>query len=105
MSDEAADFGWAILELMGHRRLAGRVSLQELGGASFVRIDLPETESRAAATQFYNPNAVYALTPTMESVALALADRAPEPVSRWELRSIETPALESSGFDDDPSPF
>lgn len=33
--------GWAILELMGHRRLAGHISEAQIGGASFIRIDVP----------------------------------------------------------------
>ncbi len=32
---------WAILELMGHRRLAGFVTEQEIGGANLLRIDVP----------------------------------------------------------------
>lgn len=34
--------GWAILELMGHRRLGGYLSEQEIAGAAFIRIDVPE---------------------------------------------------------------
>lgn len=33
--------GWAILELMGHRKLAGYLSEQTIGGSAFVRIDVP----------------------------------------------------------------
>jgi hypothetical protein len=33
--------GWAILELMGHRRLAGRVSEIEIAGAKMLRLDVP----------------------------------------------------------------
>jgi len=50
---------WAILELMGHRRLAGLVSEQQIGGASFIRIDIPGKDgpllSEFQATQFYSP--------------------------------------------------
>jgi len=34
--------GWAILELMGHRRLAGYVRETELAGAGVIRLDVPE---------------------------------------------------------------
>lgn len=33
--------GWAFLELMGHRKLAGHVSEATIGGGSFIRIDVP----------------------------------------------------------------
>jgi len=35
--------GWCVLELMGHRRLAGYVSEQEIAGADMLRIDVPST--------------------------------------------------------------
>lgn len=89
MADEKESFeGWAILELMGHRKLAGRVSEAVIGGQSFIRLDIP---SEPPATQFYSGGALYCLTPTTEELARAFAKRAqPTPVSRWELPS-ETP--------------
>jgi hypothetical protein len=36
--------GWAIVELMGHRRLAGWVQEVELAGAPMLRLDVPEHE-------------------------------------------------------------
>ncbi|MGI5223553.1 hypothetical protein [Actinoallomurus sp. CA-142502] len=87
MTDQAADESvfaeWAILELLGHRRLAGRVTEAQIAGASFLRIDVP---SEPPATQFYAPGAVYAITPTTEEIARAVARRyAPAPVQRYEL--------------------
>ena len=43
---------WAILELMGHRRLAGKVTEQEIGGANMIRIDVyrAKPESRPSLT-------------------------------------------------------
>jgi hypothetical protein len=62
--------GWAVLELMGHRRLAGKLSEQNVGGAPFIRIDVP---SEPPVTQLYAPGAVYAITPCTEEVARAVA--------------------------------
>lgn len=42
--------GWAILELMGHRRLGGYLTEQEIAGAAFIRIDIPEHPWRAGCT-------------------------------------------------------
>jgi hypothetical protein len=33
--------GWAFLELMGHRRLAGKVSEATIAGVGFIRLDVP----------------------------------------------------------------
>lgn len=80
--------GWAILELMGHRRLGGYVTEVTLAGAGMLRIDIPELvlgeTTHAAATQFYPPASLYALTPTTEEIARAVRSR-PEPVHAWEL--------------------
>ncbi len=32
---------WVILELMGHRKLAGYLTEQEIGGGAFLRLDIP----------------------------------------------------------------
>ena len=91
--------GWAILELMGHRKLGGYMRVVELAGAAFVRIDLPEEGAVGAATQFYASAAIYAITPTTEETARALARGArPAPVMRWEL-----PPAEPVGSNERPS--
>ena len=93
--------GWAILELMGHRRLGGFVRAQELAGKGFIRIDVPATDDHEGATQFYNPDSLYALTPTTEEIALKIAQDAPMPVNRWELKAIEargTPSADDVPF-------
>ena len=91
MSEQRCD-EWCVLELMGHRRLGGKVSEQEIAGAAFLRIDVPGADGTTAATPFYSPAAVYAVTPTTEEMARAVAlAHQPEPVTRWELRALEAP--------------
>jgi hypothetical protein len=79
--------GHVILELMGHRRLAGYLTEAQIGGATFLRLDIPAAGGTGAvATQFYAPAAVYCITPTDEATARAVASLAQvAPVSRWEL--------------------
>lgn len=52
--------GWAILELMGHRRLAGFVKEEEHFGVGLIRIDVlhGESEERDVTTQYYSPQAL-----------------------------------------------
>ncbi len=79
---------WAILELMGHRRLAGLIKEQTIGSATFIRIDVPDGKGGFNATQFYNPSSVYCITPTSQEMAEQVAARdRPQPVSRWELQA------------------
>jgi len=76
---------WAVLELMGHRRLAGRVTDAVIGGGAFLRIDIPGKNGRQT-TQYYSPQSVYCITPTTEEIARAVAaQNEPAPVYRWEL--------------------
>lgn len=77
---------WAILEVMGHQKFAGRVTEQAIGGASFVRSDIPETEGRPAFTKLFGGGSIYCLTPVTEEVARALAAKLRnEPVQPWDL--------------------
>ncbi len=93
MTQETPSFKeWCILELMGHRKLGGLLSEQQIAGAAFLRIDIYSSEE-VFATQFYSPGAVYCITPCDESIARLYGDRhKPEPVTRWELPQATTVA-------------
>lgn len=103
-SEQAESYeGWAILELFGHRRLAGLVSEQEIAGAAFLRIDVPGPDSAVTVTQFYSAPAIYSLTPTSEEIARAFAiGRQPQPVQRWELAAPTTRPADGGGYPVDP---
>lgn len=88
MSDEPQDlrdFGWCIVEQLGHKRLAGRVSEDVVAGAKMLRVDVPDGDG--LITQWIGSGSLYALTPTTEEIARAAAAHMarPEPVHRWEL--------------------
>jgi hypothetical protein len=92
---------WAILELMGHRRLGGRVREVQIGGAGFLRIDVPGDGAEVYVTQFYPPSSVYAITPVSEEVARLVArNNRPQPIQRWELPAPK-PADDDRDDDDD----
>lgn len=83
MTEDQIFAQWVVLELMGHRRLAGFLTEQEIAGNSFLRLDIP---GQQGTTQWYSPSAVYAITPTTEDIARAVAATSqPAPVQRWEL--------------------
>lgn len=66
---------WAVLELMGHHRIAGFVREVSLGSAAMLRVDVPEIDSIPAFSKFVAPAALYALTPCTEEVAMAVIKR------------------------------
>jgi hypothetical protein len=83
------DIGWAVVELMGHRRLGGYVREQTIAGAAFLRLDMFDGEGEdPAMTQLYSAAAVYCITPVSEEMARAVKVR-PQPVARWELPPAE----------------
>jgi hypothetical protein len=82
---------WAMLELFGHQRLAGLVTEVQLGGASFVRVDVPEDGKKKGwkLTKMYNPSAIYSITPVTEETARMVAKGCTgEPITRWDVQEL-----------------
>lgn len=93
---------WVILELLGHRRLAGFLTEATIAGHSYLRLDIPGPDpantTTPLATQFYAPSSVYAIHPTSEAIARTVAARSePAPVRRWELEPPVRVELEDEG--------
>lgn len=79
----------AVVELFGHNQIAGLVTEQAIGGATFVRVDVPKTSARAAFTKFFGAGAIYAITPVDESVAAKMAEALEvAPVQEWRLKEL-----------------
>ncbi len=119
--EQAAFSHWAVVELFGHARIAGLVTEQQIGGASFIRVDVPElqvrardsrlpgpitVETRPAYTRFFGAAAIYAITPVAEEIArIAAEDIGGNPVQVWLPmlhRAIAAKAGEHPGFPPDP---
>jgi hypothetical protein len=85
---------YAIVELFGHQKVAGKVSEQAIGSSTFVRIDVPETQSAPPFTRFVNPSAVYAINPVTEEVMLARAENIQaQPIDAWDIRRMHEKLL------------
>lgn len=91
---------WALVEIMGYQRGAGRISEVERFGAKMLRVDTPLPDGEWA-TKFYGGSSIYGITPCTEEVARATATRLgdPRPVSPVGYR---LPAPEPDDADDDP---
>lgn len=88
---------WAVVELFGHQRIAGLVSEFQLGGDSFVRVDVPDVPDSVRKvrewdsktkdyaiigkpipglpkfTKLYGPKAIYAIAFVSEATARTVA--------------------------------
>ena len=118
--------GWALVEIMGHRRAAGLVTTEYIGTAAFLRIVTPEVPptqytvdsdrwidgcrvyagsvmeaSRERSEILVGSGSVYAITPTTEADILRHA-----PVSHKVIQAAERKLLDSfSTSDDDELPY
>ncbi|MEM5405804.1 hypothetical protein [Paraburkholderia unamae] len=98
---------WAIVEIFGHQRIAGRVTEQTIGGCSFVRVDVPALEEAGAQkatqafTKCYGQGAIYAMTFVDESAARMTARQLRvQPIDEWSLRQAlqDLPVKEQSNL-------
>lgn len=91
---------WAVVEIMGHKKYAGHVTEHAMGGASFVRIDVPEItlqdgQKLAAFTKLFGAGSVYCISPCTEETAKAFAARLmAESFSRFEAPRLPAPAVD-----------
>ncbi len=89
--NDAGYTGFAVVEIMGHRRLAGRISDALVAGAPMLRIDVPDAKTKDLTTHFFAPHALYAIHPCTEDTARRVASLyRPEPVAEWDLQLLLT---------------
>lgn len=80
MNEQPTTFDvFAILELFGHTRLAGRVTEQTIAGCGMVRIDVPGlpatkySPAQPGFTRYVGVAAIYSITPVSEDIAMRAA--------------------------------
>lgn len=103
---------WAIVEIMGHQRYAGRVTEQTIAGSSFLRVDIPAVNEQPEFTKLFSPASVYAITPVTEEIAKGVAQGCRQaPISIYDLPQemqdkLRPRITQASMFDeDDDEPF
>ena len=102
MSEEKFE-AWAIVELFGHQRVAGRITEQVIGGETFIRVDIPKGEG--FFTRMFGKGAIYCINITDEAAArLAATQFGARPAYAWELEHAQAqrlPAPEGDELDED----
>ena len=85
---------FAVVELFGHTRMSGTVTDSTIGGASFIRIDVPETTKQPSFTRFVNPSAVYAINPVTKEVMEQMAESiTSKPIESWDIKAMQEKLL------------
>jgi hypothetical protein len=78
---------WAIVELFGHNRIAGKCSEQNVAGSNMLRIDVPETDKNPAFTRLLGHAAIYAINPVTEEITTHWAKMLNSaPIDIWDVR-------------------
>lgn len=89
---------WAIVELMGHQRIAGRVTERSVAGVMMIQVDVPEVAEWPAFTRLLGGGAIYAINPCDEESARSWARTSmttASPITSFEGRGLLTKMAES----------
>lgn len=85
---------FAIVELFGHQKMAGKITEQSIGPATFVRVDVPETDGQPSFTRLLNPSAIYAINPVTEEVMKHMAGNfQQQPIQSWDIHKMNQKIL------------
>jgi hypothetical protein len=86
---------WAVVEIMGHRRLGGSVTETTIAGKPMLQVDIPGVTEDAGGIQLYGADSIFSIAFCDEATARAAAKRTPPLLSSWETREL------GRGDDDD----
>lgn len=98
------DFGWVLLELMGHRQRIGQAREEEVAGGVMLRIDVPVDQADVGSyvTEYYGASSIYAMRPISEDVARGHYSRAdPRPPRPADYRPASQIEDRSGHYDDE----
>lgn len=105
MSEQVTKFEqWCIVEVMGHSSYAGLVTDFTLGGAAFIRVEVPEVDGLAGFTKLLSPGSIFAITPVTKESAYEFCKRyQTRPLASVDLVAAKVPALPGFLGDDEDS--
>lgn len=108
MSDTPeAKYEWAVVEIMGYHRCAGRIFEVERFGAKLLRVDIPVADD-GWVTEFFGGSAIYRVRPCSEEIARqtasSLGDPRPSPPRPAAAALTYRPAEEPE-YEEEENPF
>jgi len=88
MTDQKFDL-WALVELFGHTKIAGRCTEQNIAGSNMLRVDVPETTQQPSFTRFFGSSAIYSINPIDEDSCKFMAEKLQvRPIESWNVSEI-----------------
>lgn len=83
---------WAIIELLGHQKYAGKVDEVEIAGSKMIRITVPAIKNNGGLPEFQKivgTSTVYAITPVGEDYAKEMAEQLRKhPIEGYEHKTV-----------------
>ena len=68
---------------------------QTIASATFIRIDVPETDRQPKFTRIMNPSAIYVINSVTEEVMLEMAKQIQnKPIDSWDIQEMQKKLLE-----------
>jgi len=101
MPEEKAAEVFAMVELMGHQKMVGKVTEVNIAGKGFIRIGVLDPTGKVAFTRDVNPDSVYAINPIDKNACILYAQKhAQQPVVPYSIspevvRELANPAHSS----------
>ena len=74
-ADDGDGWEWAVVEVFGHRRHAGRTREEERFGTKLLRIDVPvkgDPEAHGWTTHYYGGSSIFSFTPAEAATCLRI---------------------------------
>lgn len=60
---------WALLEIMGHTKVAGKARTVPFGSTVMVHVDIPETTTQPTFTKWYSMSSIFSITFVTQELA------------------------------------
>jgi hypothetical protein len=94
---------WALVEIFGHTKVAGRITTRKFGVNMMLQVDVPKGAAEFSHSQLFSPAAIFSINPTSEEWCRRWAERSynPSPLPYLPERLSVTAASESDGPDSD----
>lgn len=108
---------FAVIELLGHRKIVGLVQESDIAAKNLLRVDVLDAAGKIDRTEYIGTNSIYCLTIVSKEAAIAIAaQNVPLPAWAWNLPAApqlttgvpdDNDAYEEGCYseDDDDTPF
>ncbi len=91
---------FAVVEMMGHRKVVGIIGESPLGPGSLIRVDVLAKDGEIERTEHVGVGSIYCLTEVTEDIAKAAA-AAHSPTPSWAYGIVPNRSLTAGSFDED----